>query len=85
MATVLADDLQVCTDCIMMIANGDASGIEREEDVHAVEEGMRRLSAEGGYPCAGDSERDRGFSWWPCHCCRRPLGGDRFHCVLLGA
>ncbi len=77
------DDLQVCSDCLMMIANGDSSGMDAVT-LHEVERGMARLCEDGGHLVVGDSDLDQGFSWRRCDCCDRHLGGDRFHCVLIG-
>lgn len=62
--------LSVCTDCLIVIANGDYSGMDdkREQEVKA---GIARCDALS----AGTDEY--GFSWRPCEVCHSQLGGDR--------
>ena len=87
---VIDDEFFVCSDCIMMIANGDSSQLDlyykpdeadrRREDIFA---GLRRMADGGGYICVGDSERDIEFSTRDCDCCGSNLHGSRCHCVVL--
>ncbi len=40
-------------------------------------EGLENLST----VCAEDGDSpEPSFSWSPCHCCGRPLGGNRYEC-----
>lgn len=76
MAMRVKEELAVCQDCLMVIANGDYSGIA-EEDLARV---TKATDALGRYACAdGD---DLGFSWRPCECCEG-LAGDRYKVVIL--
>ena len=85
MAHLIADDLLVCTDCTMAIANDDYTGLDyhygpaeserREAEIRA------GIASMGGYPVIGD---EYGFSWRPCDCCGTELGGDRHECAVLG-
>lgn len=84
MARVINDHFMVCEDCIMIIANGDASGMtdaRAEEVTRALE---RAQGFHGGYVVPGDSDKGSEFSMHPCACCRC-VGGARHHCVILGA
>jgi hypothetical protein len=91
MATVIDDNLMVCVDCLMVIANGDYTGLDYHTTPNSPDHGTMRareiddgLDSIKGYVCAGDSENDNEFSWYPCHCCGSKLGGSRHHCVVLG-
>lgn len=62
-------EISVCEDCINQIANG-----ELPPDTDSFTD---QMIVDG---CAGamyDGE-ELGFSYSPCDCCKRPLGGDRF-------
>lgn len=89
MATILDDHFMVCTDCLMIIANDDASGLDyhlNEADAAAREREIRRsiaAHASEGHIAVGDSERDEEFSSSPCDCCNFSLAGSRHHCVLM--
>lgn len=74
------DEIQVCGDCLIVIANNDWTGI-RDEDVSRIKRGIKNLN---GHAYVGDSEKDRGFSWRGCECCNNGLGGERYHVVILG-
>lgn len=86
MAELVADGVMVCTDCIMVIANGDYSGLDFYDDADdraaEVDAGLDKLS-ESGAVTAGDSEHDREFSSRPCDCCGTLLAGHRHHCIIL--
>ena len=81
------DDLFVCTDCLIVIANADYTALamhpetedKRTEEINA---GLDRL-AEIGHVVCGDHERDEEFSTRSCECCESDLYGARHHCVLL--
>lgn len=81
---VIDDNFMVCADCIMVIANGDWSGLEfyeeRSKRAAEIENGIENTEGE---IVPGDSENDREFSKAPCECCGSPLAGTRHHCVLL--
>jgi hypothetical protein len=79
MAKVIKE-IQVCADCLMVIANGDWSDIA-PEDKSLITAGLKAL---GGWPHVGNEVNDLGFSWKSCQCCNRGLGGHRYHVVVLG-
>jgi hypothetical protein len=88
---VIDDDFMVCTDCLMIIANDDASGLdyslgEEEAEVreHEIREAIAEIQREEGQIAVGDSDKDDEFSSSPCACCGTRLAGARHHCVLLG-
>jgi hypothetical protein len=80
MAKVI-DEILVCSDCLMVIANDDWTGI-RLEDINRVKIGIREL-AQRGYACVGDSNKDHDFEHSYCDCCGA-LPGSRHHVVILG-
>jgi hypothetical protein len=71
-------DGSVCVDCVMVIANGDTSGIS---DVGAWEAGVAALDAcEGGrftVVLACDDQCEGWFSHSRCDYCGSTLGGER--------
>ena len=73
-------NLLVCQDCLMIIANDDASGMDDETE-DRVRDGIKDWAEEGIQLVPGDSENDHDFSWQPCECCNSPLGGSR-HAVV---
>ena len=86
------DDFMVCTDCLMIIANDDASGLDYslgEEEAEVREQEIRgaitEIQREEGQIAVGDSDRDDEFSSSPCACCGTRLAGARHHCVILGS
>jgi hypothetical protein len=88
MADIIDDEYMVCTDCLMVIANADYSGLdyhyspaEAEQRRAAIDAGMDRA---GGYICCGDSDRDLEFSRRGCDCCGSDLAGSLHHCIVLG-
>jgi hypothetical protein len=90
MVKILDDSFMVCTDCLMIIANDDATGLDysmTEEEAAVREREIRDVIAElqrsGGRVAVGDSALDDAFSATPCACCRSRLAGPRHHCVLL--
>ena len=85
------DRYMVCQDCLMMLANDDASGLDYDYDekeavrrLKAINDGVQEAAGEGCYIVCGDSEQDEEFSTSPCDCCGDRLAGSRHHCVLLG-
>lgn len=73
------DEIMVCDDCIMVIANNDWTGIE-DRDIRRVKAGIKALP---NHTCAGDSDKYESFSWRDCDCCGA-LAGSRYHVVILG-
>lgn len=92
MVNIIDDDFMVCTDCLMIIANDDASGLDyslgEEEEAAAREQEIRgaiaEIQREEGQVAVGDSDRDEEFSSCPCACCGSRLAGQRHHCVIMG-
>ena len=69
MVEVIDDDFMVCTDCLMIIANDDASGLDYslgEEEAAAREQEIRgaiaEIQREERQIVVGDSDRDEEFS-----------------------
>ncbi|MDI5922694.1 hypothetical protein QLQ86_18140 [Halomonas sp. LR5S13] len=92
MVIIIDDAFMVCTDCLMIIANDDASGLDYslgEEEAGAWEREIRGAIAEiqrqVGQIAVGDGDRDDEFSSSPCACCGIRLAGWRHHCVILGS
>ena len=82
-------ELEVCPDCLMVIANGDYSGIdyylngqEADDRCKAIDDGMADWQGYGGRLVACDSESSS-FSKTPCDCCGDDLHGDRYPVNLL--
>ena len=89
---IIDDDFMVCTDCLMIIANDDASGLgyslgEEEAEARELEirEAIAEIRQDEGQIAVGDSNRDDEFSSSPCACCGTRLAGARHHCVILGS
>jgi len=85
--TVIADDLSVCVDCLLFIANCDVSeerpGIADDiaREWPGVADGSVTLVA-GGASDTDDSD-GQGFSWHACDGCGSTLGGDRHVATAL--
>lgn len=91
MATIVDDHVMVCDDCLMIIANDDATGLDHfldEESAAArereVRESIYAAQRDGNTLVVGDSEHDEAFSTSSCDCCHTHLAGARHHCVLMG-
>lgn len=91
MVKIIDDAFMVCGDCLMIIANNDASGLDYfldEDAANKREEQIRQaiagVQSDGRYIAAGNSAHDDEFSSLPCACCRTRLAGARHHCVVLG-
>ncbi|MGM1051834.1 MAG: hypothetical protein ACQEXO_05505 [Pseudomonadota bacterium] len=89
---IIDDAFMVCTDCLMIIANDDASGLDyslSEEDAaereRVIREAMAEIQREEGQIVVGESDRDDEFSARPCACCGTRLAGQRHHCVMLSS
>jgi hypothetical protein len=90
---VIDDEVMCCTDCLMIVANDDASGLDyyleseaatkREAHIRECIDALCK-SVEGGYLACGDGEDDEEFSWHGCDVCGSGLGGTRHQLVLLG-
>jgi hypothetical protein len=85
MATVTHDDLSVCDDCAMMLANGELGmGDESADRAHA-----ERIAAEwAGVPgtlvlACGDDDGCDGFHTAPCDGCGSTLAGSRHAAAVI--
>ena len=80
---VLDDEIAVCPDCLIFIANGDLP--DDEADAARVLVGVEWLQREGGTLVCGEDESGEGlgFSWSSCDCCDG-LAGDRSPAALIG-
>lgn len=89
---VVRDDLWLCSDCLMVAVNGDATGLDYH---YSAEEAAKRLAAiEAGLDALGphlvpafDSETGKGieeFSRRECDCCGEHLAGERHEFATLG-
>jgi hypothetical protein len=76
MATVTHDDLAVCVDCAMLIANGEGTD-EHADAVAARWPGMNTLVLACPEDCEG------WFSSSPCDGCGSTLDGDRHPAVAF--
>jgi hypothetical protein len=65
----------VCSDCLMVLANGDYTGIEGEARMREVEAGVEDFPTDVYY-----NDDDDEFSRRPCDCCGTPLAGRRHGC-----
>lgn len=77
---VIRDNLEVCDDCIVAIANADFSGMDDATE-QAVKQGIQDLQKNGLYLVAGDEDFE--FSQSNCDCCGG-LPGRRYSASLLG-
>lgn len=73
------DNVMVCMDCAMYIANGDLP--DYNPDNWSAADLERNWRGYNLY--VGDTEKDDEFSWSQCDGCGSRLGGSRFHCVAL--
>lgn len=87
MIKMINENFMVCDDCLPIIVNGDASGLDysytEEEAEHRLQEIETGIAGAGGYICLGDETRDHEFSSRFCDCCNDGLAGYRHHCVIL--
>lgn len=85
MVKIIDDEYMVCVDCLMVIANGDYSGLAlhpaEDQRIEAINRGLDNA---GGYVTVGDSEHDEEFSHRGCDNCNSGLAGSLHHCVILG-
>lgn len=82
MATIDADNLEFCTDCVMLIANGEvieSDGNDITDQVNAMQVDIWGTGVNGALGltlnCPEDCEG--WFSWSDCDGCGSNLGGDR--------
>ena len=67
-------DLSVCTDCLMLLANGEGPEGHAEKMAEHLGDDLRNTVPGGD---------ELGFSHWPCEGCGSPLHGDRFTATIL--
>lgn len=92
MSTIIANDLWVCTDCAMMLANGELGQGDRNAEIaHAqrMNEELAGWLQEGGpyvqMVLSGEEDDDSRFSWSRCDGCGSTLGGDRERAAVLSS
>lgn len=76
MATVIADNLLVCTDCCMLIANDEATDEHRAKVAE-----FDDPSSPGTWVVTG--EQSIPFSTAPCDSCGTDLAGERITAAIL--
>lgn len=80
---VIKADLWLCQDCTIVACNGDASGIETQEQAAKVAAGVEAL----GYTVSNWDSRGDGtleFSRCACDSCGSRLAGTRNRFAILG-
>lgn len=83
MTIKIIDDLQICSDCAMIIANDDASGMDDATEA-ACRAGIEKEAAAGGHwALSGAEDEESSFSWSACDCCGSRLGGDRIAAAVV--
>jgi hypothetical protein len=85
-ATVIADDLKVCVDCVQVIANGEINdGTDRGDEVAAAQVAIWGDDAIGLVLTGSidDPGGELGFYWSSCDGCGSTLGGDRHAAAVL--
>ena len=80
MATVIDDDVWCCVDCLMLVANDDASGMDDETEAKC----RAGINAIDGYLVCNDNDDDEEFSRRSCDVCGSTLEGSRHHLAILG-
>jgi hypothetical protein len=92
MATIT--EAWVCEDCLFVIANDDASGIDSDERAAAVRHAVygtpgRSWSVDGARDTEDGEEPESAyvneFSYRRCACCRTGLAGSRHRCAVTEA
>lgn len=73
-------DLSICTDCLMLEANGETPPDFDEATTVEYLDRVTRAS-EGGHVALGGEHQ--GFSWSSCDLCGSGLGGDRYAATLF--
>lgn len=73
----------VCTDCMLMAANGEA---DPDLDFEMWQSAVNKLwpPDKYGWLSIGGEDEDYGFSWSSCDYCGSNLGGDRFTGYVFG-
>ena len=78
----MSDDIeiQICSDCAMMSANGIAGW---EHDDRWLADYMESADKYGDPVLTCGEDCNGGFSWSPCGFCGSKLGGDRHPAILM--
>ena len=78
------NEIEVCSDCVQLIANGempvDNTGAQDDAMLAAIQSNWGELAVN---ICLGDTEEYNEFSWSACDCCDSRLGGARYPAVVL--
>jgi hypothetical protein len=74
------EHLMACIDCLMIVANDDASGMDTATETH-VRYGIQNWATEGYWLAPGD-DTDH-FSRQPCEVCNTYLAGERHEIVAI--
>lgn len=73
-------ELNICTDCLMLHANGDAGdGVDNDELAASIEEVW---PSDEGWLIIPEGD-DTHFSWGWCDSCMTTLGGDRHTAIAV--
>ena len=81
MAKVIADGLRICSDCVLLIANGETgNGVETDERIADAQ--YRKLGTDARWLCLTGTDQPE-FSWKDCDGCGDPLGGDRSDACII--
>ena len=71
--------LSICTDCLMLLANGEVLDGNGDDITEAHSVKMARLFDDEEITLGSlDGEEELGFSWHGCDGCGSTLGGDRY-------
>lgn len=84
---IVRDDLWLCVDCTVWACNGDASGIEGDDRVQAVQRGVAKLGRHLSANFDSNADEDSGireFSRCGCDACGSPLAGTMHRFAVLG-
>ena len=87
MAISVLDTIQVCDDCLAVIANGDYTGLDYYYSPDKAEERQEQIDAgiasfAPAHLSAGEDETE--FSTRQCECCGFGLAGRRYEVFVLG-
>lgn len=82
--TMITATHKLCTDCMMVAVNDDATAIDADERVAEVYAGIDALGwvSPNFDTATGEGYSDHSID--PCGCCRTQLHGERFRFVKLG-
>jgi len=84
MAHIVDDEIYCCTDCLMIIANDDASGMDEETEARC-RTGIDAMHKRGYWLICNNQDpgNESEFSWSACEICGSRLGGNRHRLALL--